>query len=34
MARRLSNDREAEINEAIAQIGEISRLRLFDAVTS
>jgi 2-oxo-4-hydroxy-4-carboxy-5-ureidoimidazoline decarboxylase len=33
MARRLSNDREAEIDEAIAQIGEISRLRLFDAVT-
>ena len=33
MARRLGADREAEIDEAIAQIGDISRLRLFDAVT-
>ena len=33
MARRLGNDREAEIDEAITQIGDISRLRLFDAVT-
>jgi len=33
MARRLGNDREAEIDEAITQIGDISRLRLFGAVT-
>ena len=32
MARRLENDPEAEIDEAIAQVGDISRLRLFDVV--
>jgi 2-oxo-4-hydroxy-4-carboxy-5-ureidoimidazoline decarboxylase len=32
MARRLSNDREAEIEEAIVQIGLIGGLRLADAV--
>lgn len=30
MARRLGNDRETEIAEALAQIGEIVRLRLAD----
>jgi 2-oxo-4-hydroxy-4-carboxy-5-ureidoimidazoline decarboxylase len=33
MTRRLAHDRISEIDEAIAQIGLISRLRLFDAVT-
>ncbi len=33
MTRRLAHDRGREIDEAIAQIGLISRLRLFDAVT-
>jgi 2-oxo-4-hydroxy-4-carboxy-5-ureidoimidazoline decarboxylase len=33
MTRRLSHDPSSEIDEAIAQIGLISRLRLFDAVT-
>jgi 2-oxo-4-hydroxy-4-carboxy-5-ureidoimidazoline decarboxylase len=33
MARRLSNDRNAEIAEAIAQIGLIAGFRLADAVT-
>jgi len=33
MTRRLTHDRISEIDEAIAQIGLISRLRLFDAVT-
>jgi 2-oxo-4-hydroxy-4-carboxy-5-ureidoimidazoline decarboxylase len=33
MARRLAHDPQSEIDEAIAQIGLISRLRLFDAVT-
>jgi 2-oxo-4-hydroxy-4-carboxy-5-ureidoimidazoline decarboxylase len=33
MARRLAHDRAEEIDEAIAQIGLISRLRLFDAVS-
>ncbi len=33
MARRLTHDRPREIEKAIAQIGLISRLRLFDAVT-
>jgi 2-oxo-4-hydroxy-4-carboxy-5-ureidoimidazoline decarboxylase len=33
MARRLAHDPQTEIDEAIAQIGLISRLRLFDAVT-
>jgi 2-oxo-4-hydroxy-4-carboxy-5-ureidoimidazoline decarboxylase len=33
MARRLAHDPEAEIAEAIAQIGLISRLRLQDRVT-
>ncbi len=33
MARRLVHDRAGEIDEAIAQIGLISRLRLFDTVT-
>jgi 2-oxo-4-hydroxy-4-carboxy-5-ureidoimidazoline decarboxylase len=33
MTRRLAHDPPSEINEAIAQIGLISRLRLFDAVT-
>jgi 2-oxo-4-hydroxy-4-carboxy-5-ureidoimidazoline decarboxylase len=33
MTRRLANERISEIDEAIAQIGLISRLRLFDAVT-
>jgi 2-oxo-4-hydroxy-4-carboxy-5-ureidoimidazoline decarboxylase len=32
MAARLANDRDAEIAEAIAQIGLISKLRLLDAV--
>jgi 2-oxo-4-hydroxy-4-carboxy-5-ureidoimidazoline decarboxylase len=32
--RRLSNDQLVEINEATAQIGLISRLRLFDLITS
>jgi len=32
MQARLANDEDAEIAEAIAQIGLISRLRLFDAV--
>ncbi len=32
MTRRLTHDRISEIDEAIAQIGLISRLRLFDAV--
>jgi 2-oxo-4-hydroxy-4-carboxy--5-ureidoimidazoline (OHCU) decarboxylase len=33
MARRLDHNPPSEIDEAIAQIGLISRLRLFDAVT-
>jgi 2-oxo-4-hydroxy-4-carboxy-5-ureidoimidazoline decarboxylase len=33
MARRLVHNRACEIGEAIAQIGLISRLRLFDTVT-
>jgi len=33
MTRRLAHDPKGEIDEAIAQIGLISRLRLFDAVT-
>jgi 2-oxo-4-hydroxy-4-carboxy-5-ureidoimidazoline decarboxylase len=33
MSRRLAHDRSSEVDEAIAQIGLISRLRLFDAVT-
>jgi len=33
MTRRLAHDPQSEIDEAIAQIGLISRLRLFDAVT-
>jgi 2-oxo-4-hydroxy-4-carboxy-5-ureidoimidazoline decarboxylase len=33
MARRLTHDPQSELDEAIAQIGLISRLRLFDAVT-
>ncbi len=33
MARRLAHDPQIEIDEAIAQIGLISQLRLFDAVT-
>ncbi len=33
MARRLVHDQGREIDEAIAQIGLISRLRLFDTVT-
>lgn len=33
MAARLSNDEASEIAEAITQIGLISKLRLFDAVT-
>ncbi|PVM90554.1 2-oxo-4-hydroxy-4-carboxy-5-ureidoimidazoline decarboxylase [Caulobacter endophyticus] len=33
MQARLSNDREAEIAEAITQIGLISKLRIQDAVT-
>jgi len=33
MTRRLAHDRISEIDEAIGQIGLISRLRLFDAVT-
>ncbi len=33
MDRRLAHDQACEIDEAIAQIGLISRLRLFDAVT-
>lgn len=34
MQARLSHDREAEIAEAIAQVGLISKLRLLDAVTA
>lgn len=34
MQARLSNDREAEIAETIAQIGLISKLRIQDAVTA
>lgn len=34
MQARLANDEAAEIAEAIAQIGHISRLRLLDAVTA
>lgn len=33
MAARLSNDEASEIAEAITQVGLISKLRLFDAVT-
>jgi len=33
MTRRLARDPQIEIDEAIAQIGLISRLRLFDTVT-
>ncbi|PVM81083.1 2-oxo-4-hydroxy-4-carboxy-5-ureidoimidazoline decarboxylase [Caulobacter radicis] len=33
MQARLANDREAEVAEAIAQIGLISKLRIQDAVT-
>jgi 2-oxo-4-hydroxy-4-carboxy-5-ureidoimidazoline decarboxylase len=33
MTRRLAHDPQSELDEAIAQIGLISRLRLFDAVT-
>jgi len=33
MTRRLAHDHRSEIDEAIAQIGLISRLRLFDTVT-
>ena len=33
MTRRLAHDRHREIDEAIAQIGLISQLRLYDAVT-
>jgi len=33
MTRRLAHDPQSEVGEAIAQIGLISRLRLFDAVT-
>ena len=34
MERRLSHDRDGEIAEAIAQVGEIVRLRLLDKVAS
>jgi 2-oxo-4-hydroxy-4-carboxy-5-ureidoimidazoline decarboxylase len=33
MQARLDNDREAEIAEALLQIGLISKLRIQDAVT-
>jgi 2-oxo-4-hydroxy-4-carboxy-5-ureidoimidazoline decarboxylase len=33
MTRRLAHDPDREVDEAIAQIGLISQLRLFDAVT-
>jgi 2-oxo-4-hydroxy-4-carboxy--5-ureidoimidazoline (OHCU) decarboxylase len=32
MNRRLAHDETEEIAEAVVQIGEIGRLRLFDAV--